>query len=523
MKEDWTTKRGGGGDGEGHAERFVDETLLDPMPNVVGQATSRSDKIGFFPLLMLLFFAVSGGAYGTEDLVSSAYPLFAILGLIIAPWFVALPHGLLTAELSTMIPENGGYTLWVQRSLGNFWGFQEGYYHWINTLTDNALYPIMFSDYLYRLTGDLGEGWAWLIRLAVIIGISTLNLLGIEMVGHLSIVFGVFVLSPFVLCIFFGLPNVDPAQWLAVKEHPLNDVEWGVFFSILMWNYSGFDSLSTVSGDVKEPNKTLLRVTLAALLLIIVSYAAPLMVAVAVLTNWDDWEEGYYPVIAGKIGGKWLEWFMTCGAVVASLGMFNSILYTSSAALSALGQEGMLGAPALLWTNRRKSPWVSILCNTVGVLVCLLLPFRELVQVDTTMYGLSVLLEYAALMWFRIKRPDLPRPYRVPMGTLALFLFITPPCALFIITMGTASLKSQLISGGFIVMGCAIYFIRNYNSLDFNLSRWTRKRKQEDDDMELCMIAGEEDREKGNDEEYKQTDHDEELLEQQEEVWDKKE
>ncbi|KAL6046312.1 hypothetical protein QOT17_022259 [Balamuthia mandrillaris] len=127
------------------------------------------------------------------------------------------------------------------------------------------------------------------------------------------------------------------------------------------------------------------------------------MVAVAVLTNWDDWEEGYYPVIAGKIGGKWLEWFMTCGAVVASLGMFNSILYTSSAALSALGQEGMLGAPALLWTNRRKSPWVSILCNTVGVLVCLLLPFRELVQVDTTMYGLSVLLEYAALMWFRIK------------------------------------------------------------------------------------------------------------------------
>ena len=52
--------------------------------------------------------------------------MYTLLALLIVPFFWGVPIGLLTSELSTLFPENGGYTLWVLQAFGEFWGFQEG-------------------------------------------------------------------------------------------------------------------------------------------------------------------------------------------------------------------------------------------------------------------------------------------------------------------------------------------------------------------------------------------------------------
>ncbi|CBI37466.3 unnamed protein product, partial [Vitis vinifera] len=105
-------------------------------------------KVSVLPLVFLIFYEVSGGAFGIEDAVRAAGPLLALLGFLIFPFIWSIPEALITAEMGTMFPENGGYVVWVSSALGPYWGFQLGWMKWFSGVIDNALYPLLFLDYL---------------------------------------------------------------------------------------------------------------------------------------------------------------------------------------------------------------------------------------------------------------------------------------------------------------------------------------------------------------------------------------
>src|SRR3990167_6186258 len=129
-------------------------------------------------LIALTFFCVAGGAYGLEDAVGAGGPMWALLALLIVPWLWSFPTALMTAELSSAIPEDGGYVVWVDRAFGRFWGFQEGWLSWLTSFADNALYPVMFVDYLQYMSGELTLMERWLIGMVVISVITWLNIRG---------------------------------------------------------------------------------------------------------------------------------------------------------------------------------------------------------------------------------------------------------------------------------------------------------------------------------------------------------
>ena len=95
-----------------------------------------------------MFFTVSGGAYGLEDMISLSGPGMAILLLIVTPIIWSVPAALMVAELGTAIPIEGGFYQWVKAGLGRFWGYQEGFWSWTTTWVDMAIYPVLFADYL---------------------------------------------------------------------------------------------------------------------------------------------------------------------------------------------------------------------------------------------------------------------------------------------------------------------------------------------------------------------------------------
>src|SRR5450759_2528181 len=107
-------------------------------------------KLSMLPLVALIFFEVSGGPFGVEDSVKAGGPLFALLGFLVFPFVWSIPEALVTAELATTFPENGGYVVWISAAFGPFWGFQEGWWKWLSGIIDNALYPVLFLDYLKR-------------------------------------------------------------------------------------------------------------------------------------------------------------------------------------------------------------------------------------------------------------------------------------------------------------------------------------------------------------------------------------
>ncbi len=188
--------------------------------------------LGFANLVALTFFCVAGGAYGFEDAVGAAGPLVALIALIALPWLWSFPTALMTAELSTAMPEDGGYVLWVERAFGRFWGFQEGWWSWLCSFADNALYPVMFVDYLSYLRGDMPPLERVAIGAVLIAAITWLNIRGARLVGLSSVVFAVLVLAPFAVMVVLGLPQIDGAAWLARGGKS----DWALLLSIVLWN-----------------------------------------------------------------------------------------------------------------------------------------------------------------------------------------------------------------------------------------------------------------------------------------------
>ena len=75
---------------------------------------------------------MSGGPFASEQIFSAGGPLVGIISLFLFPLFWSVPIALVTAELATTFPEDGGHTVLVYHAFGSFWAFQEGYWSWIS-------------------------------------------------------------------------------------------------------------------------------------------------------------------------------------------------------------------------------------------------------------------------------------------------------------------------------------------------------------------------------------------------------
>jgi len=199
-------------------------------------------KVSIVPLVFLIFYEVSGGPFGIEDSVGAAGPLLAIAGFLALPVIWSIPEALITAELGTMFPENGGYVVWGASALGPYWGFQQGWMKWLSGVIDNALYPVLFLDYLKSAVPALGGGPP---RAFAVLGLTAvltlLNYRGLTVVGWVAICLGVFSVLPFFVLGLISLPKLRPARWLAVDLH---DVDWNLYLNTLFWNLNYWDSIA---------------------------------------------------------------------------------------------------------------------------------------------------------------------------------------------------------------------------------------------------------------------------------------
>src|SRR5512137_1916726 len=148
---------------------------------------------------------VSGGTYGTEDIVHGAGYMRAILVLLLTPILWSLPTAFMIGELSSALPKEGGYYAWVRRALGNFWGFQEAWLSLAASIFDMAIYPTLFVVYLTRMFPWFAEGnRGWFVGLAVVIACCALNIAGVKVVSTTSLWMFLALSAPFVAIVLLA-------------------------------------------------------------------------------------------------------------------------------------------------------------------------------------------------------------------------------------------------------------------------------------------------------------------------------
>jgi amino acid transporter len=107
---------------------------------------------------------------------------------------------------------------------------------------------------------------------------------------------------------------------------------------------------------------------------------------------------------------------LVLGGMISAFGMFNALVMSYSRLPLAMAQDGMLPRVFGKLHPKTRAPWVAITVLAVGWACCLGLGFERLVTIDILLYGVSLSLEFAALIWLRIREPELPRPFRAPGG-----------------------------------------------------------------------------------------------------------
>src|SRR6267378_5063623 len=229
----------------------------------------KTAKLTLWPLVAATFFMVSGGTYGTEEIIHGAGYGRGILVLLFLPVFWSLPTAFMIGELSSALPHEGGYYAWVRRGLGNFWGFQEAWISLAASIFDMAIYPTLFVFYLKQIAPWFGEGnHGVLAGLFVVAACTILNLLGIRVVGITSL--WLFFLLSFPFAMVVVMTPLKAGAFAVPHAAAATGTGLGLLGGVLvaMWNYMGWDNASTIAQEVERPQRTYPRAMIAAVVLV---------------------------------------------------------------------------------------------------------------------------------------------------------------------------------------------------------------------------------------------------------------
>jgi amino acid transporter len=435
---------------------------------VISPIRKNAAKLTLWPLVAATFFMVSGGAYGTEEIIHGAGYSQGILILLFLPLFWSLPTAFMIGELSSALPQEGGYYAWVRRGLGSFWGFQEAWLSMVASVFDMAIYPTLFVFYLKQIAPWFGEGKHGILAgLFVVLACAALNLAGIRVVGVTSLWLFFLLSLPFALVVVmtpFKLSSFAEPHTAAAGT------SLGLLGGVLvaMWNYMGWDNASTIAQEVERPQRTYPRAMIAAVVLVSATYVLPFVAVyftgVPAATFGED---GSWAAIGGLIGGKlfgieWLRFLIVLGGMMSAFGMFNALVMSYSRLPLAMARDGML-PKVFAKTNRRNAPWVAILLCATGWALCLGLGFQRLITLDIMLYGASLMLEFVTLVVLRIREPELKREFRVPGGLPGAILAGLFPLGLLLLALIKSGSETVLGMNGLlfgalmIAAGFAVY------------------------------------------------------------------
>lgn len=366
-----------------------------------------------------MFFNVSGGAFTTESLIVSVGPAVGLLILALVPLFWSLPETLIIGELASMLPEEGGYYRWVYHAFGPFWAFQNGWWTWMYSLVDMAIYPVLFNQYLSFFVPNLGVVTQWIVSLAIIWIATGINLRGAGRVGSVSVVSGAYILGVFLLVTIAALPHVTHLPWQSVGRSGGNGGMGGlgVGLSIALWNYIGWDNASTVQGEVRDSSRSYPRALAIALPLVTLGYLLPVSATLAA-TNWTEWRESGWPDIARMATGSMgepLAIMLALAGMVSAIALFNALLLSYSRIPFAMAIDGLL-PKSLAVVGSQSTPRTAVIVSAVFYSIFALLSFVHLVVADVLLYSLALFLEFAALIALREKEPGLRGSFRIPLG-----------------------------------------------------------------------------------------------------------
>jgi amino acid transporter len=394
-----------------------------------------SRQLGLSALVVVMYLTICGGAYGLEDTVRLAGARLSLILCILVPLSLSLPTALMAAELTALMPVEGGFYFWVKQAFGPFAGFAEAYLTILYTAVDMAIYPVMFSAYLSFVV-------PMTLQVRIVLGIvmvwmsGLLNVLGIRPVGVASIILTIVLTLPFVALVAIGFPRL--MHWHLAPMPANGDfiAALGGGLTVVIWNFSGWENLSVVAREIRDPRRNYLRAVAIVLPLVTLGYVLPLAVTLSGASTATNWTTGSFSEMGRVIGGSYLGYALAIGGMISSFAVFEAGMLWVSRLPFVLARERYLPAPLADVWERGATPWKAIVLCCVMFTLLVPLGFTALIVLDVFFYMTALALEMGALLKLRRLYPVRDGLFKIAGGRNAIYVIAIAPLLTWMATFG---------------------------------------------------------------------------------------
>lgn len=363
--------------------------------------------------------AIGSGVFMMPTLLAP----YGMLGM--AGWLIAGGGTLLVAlclsRLVRRVPKIGGPYAYVHEGLGQFAGFLIAWTYWIACIAAVSGIAIAFVGYLGVFIPEITESrlLSLVFALGLIWTIFVLNIRSLEGSSKFQVLSTLLKLVPLLFMIVIGFTHMQPhnlPEFNPTELHPAALL--ATVTTLVMWSFVGIETASVPAQNMREPEKTIPKVLVAAVLSILtiymlVSFAIALVVPAEELAG----SSAPFALAATKIMGPVGAAAITFGALISTLGSLNANAFTAGNIALAAAKDNLLPARFNVLTDNG-TPSFAFIISAISVSVLLFLNYTKgLVAAFTFMAmlsTLSTLMAYAfcAVAEFYFLKSDQPGPER---------------------------------------------------------------------------------------------------------------
>jgi APA family basic amino acid/polyamine antiporter len=376
---------------------------------------------------------------------------------------ITLCGALSLAELAAAFPRSGGVFVYLREAYGPGVAFLFGWTMLFLAPAALAGISLVFAEYL----GTLVRLPPWGVKVAAALAILVVSAASYRSVKGASALVGVATvgkvgaLAALVVAAF--LLGDGSAGSFGRGAPPAADARWGgvgLGLVAALWAYNGIQDMSSIAGEVRDPDRTLPRALIAGTSIVVAVYLAAnvaylWVLPFATLRSSPLVASDAMVRVAGSIGAS----LVAAMVMVSTFGASAGFAITNPRIYYAMAREGLLFAPLARVHPRFATPHVAVVATAVLSFACVWSSsFERLTEAFVLGIWPFLALAAAGVIVLRRRRPDLARPYRVPAYPLVPLVFIAGTIAV----IGSALVARPLttLAGmGLTLLGLPVYLV----------------------------------------------------------------
>ena len=386
-------------------------------------AKASSASLGLLAVLGVMFGisvtvgnSIGSGILRTPGVVAEKLPTpFLFLAVWVLGGIYAALGANSLAELAAMMPESGGYTVYLRRAMGPYAGFVIGWSDWLSTCSSLALAALVIGEYTAILLG-LAKNLASTFASVVIILFALIQLRGVK-TGSLAqnvtaalkaMAFAVLIVACFVLG--HGFDHRGNTTALTTGFPFL--VAFVLAMQAVIFTYDGWNGIVYFSGELRNPDRDIPRSMFGGVAAVAAIY---LLVNVGFLYVLTIGQMAGQPLVAATaanaIFGAKGDAVIRVLTIVSLLSAVNAYQLMTSRVLHRLSVFGFV--PAADYVNRGGTPVVALLLSAAACLAMVITGTLEIVLAVTAfLFVAQYALIFTTVFILRRRDPEARRPFR---------------------------------------------------------------------------------------------------------------